>query len=513
MRLPFYIILWITLPMSAQTLDFDSLENLKIRNIGPANMSGRITTIDVLTSNPKIMYVGAASGGVWKSENGGSAWNPIFDDQPTQNIGAIAIQQSNPEVVWVGTGEGNPRNSMNLGMGIFKSEDGGVSWKHMGLEETKTIHRIIIDPSDANIIYVGAMGDPFTENEHRGLYKSVDGGKNWKRILFSNNSSGIADLVMDPINPKKLFAALYQHKRTPYSFVSGGSGSGLFLSLDSGETWSKIGVNQGLLQGDLGRIGLAIAQSNPNRVYAKIEAKKNLLFRSDNGGTSWTVINSNPKFTNNRPFYFQDLAVDTQDEDRLYNIYQPLSVSYDGGKTFDPSPMIPADETKGIHADFHAMWINPKDPQHFIIGGDGGLGITQDHGKSWYFPETIPVAQFYQINVDYDTPYNVYGGMQDNGNWSGPAYTWKRGGIRTLYWQYLVGGDGFYIAPDRDNSRFGYGTSQNGDLYRYDKRTGYYQSIAPQPISTKKGLRFNWNAGFAKDPHDEKAAYYGSICS
>ena len=189
MRLPFYIILWITLPMSAQTLDFDSLENLKIRNIGPANMSGRITTIDVLTSNPKIMYVGAASGGVWKSKNGGSAWNPIFDNQPTQNIGAIAIQQTNPEVVWVGTGEGNPRNSMNLGMGIFKSEDGGNSWKHMGLEETKTIHRIIIDPSDANIIYVGAMGDPFTENEHRGLYKSVDGGKNWKRILFSNNSS------------------------------------------------------------------------------------------------------------------------------------------------------------------------------------------------------------------------------------------------------------------------------------------------------------------------------------
>ena len=510
MRLPFYIILWITLPMSAQTLDFDSLENLKIRNIGPANMSGRITTIDVLTSNPKIMYVGAASGGVWKSENGGSAWNPIFDDQPTQNIGAIVIQQSNPEVVWVGTGEGNPRNSMNLGMGIFKSEDGGNSWKYMGLEETKTIHRIIIDPSDANIIYVGAMGDPFTENEHRGLYKSVDGGKNWKRILFSNNSSGIADLVMDPINPKKLFAALYQHKRTPYSFVSGGTGSGLFLSLDSGETWSKIGVNQGLPQGDLGRIGVAIAQSNPNRVYAKVEAKKNLLFRSDNGGISWTVINNNPKFTNNRPFYFQDLAVDTKDEDRLYNIYQPLSVSYDGGKTFDPSPMIPADETKGIHADFHAMWINPKDPQHFIIGGDGGLGITQDHGKSWYFPETIPVAQFYQINVDYDTPYNVYGGMQDNGNWSGPAYTWKRGGIRTLYWQYLVGGDGFYIAPDKDNSRFGYGTSQNGDLYRYDKRTGYYQSIAPQPISTKKALRFNWNAGFAKDPHDEKAAYYGS---
>ena len=202
--------------------------------------------------------------------------------------------------------------------------------------------------------------------------------------------------------------------------------------------------------------------------------------------------------------------MDTADEDRLYNIYQPLSVSYNGGKTFDTTPMIPADETKGIHADFHAMWINPKDAQHMIIGGDGGLGISYDHGKSWYFPESIPVAQLYHVNVDYETPFNVYAGMQDNGNWSGPAYTWKRGGIRTLYWQYLVGGDGFYIAPDKEDDRFGYGTSQNGDLYRYDRLTGYYQSIAPQSSPTKAPLRFNWNAGFAKDPTDEKTAYYGS---
>ena len=240
---------------------------------------------------------------------------------------------------------------------------------------------------------------------------------------------------MDPTNPDKLFAALYQHKRTPYSFVSGGSGSGLFVSNNRGETWQKIGVEEGFPQGDLGRIGVAIAPSNSNRIYAKVEAQKIVLYRSDDGGASWVVINDNPKFTNNRPFYFQELAVDSKDQDRLYNIYQPLSVSYDGGKSFDPKPMIPADETKGIHADFHAMWINPNDPLHFIIGGDGGIGITYDHGKSWYFPETIPVAQFYHINVDYDTPFNVYGGMQDNGNWSGPAYTWKRGGIRTLYWQ------------------------------------------------------------------------------
>lgn len=496
--------------ISAQQIDFSSLKNLKIRNVGPANMSGRITAIDVVTENPKIMFVGAASGGVWKSENGGSAWKPVFDDQPTQNIGALTIQQSNPDVIWVGTGEGNPRNSMNLGMGIFKSIDGGKTWKHLGLEATKTIHRISIDPNDPNVVYVGAMGDPFTANEHRGLYKTIDGGLHWKKVLYSNTTSGIADLKMHSTNSNKLYAALYDHKRTPYYFTSGGEGSGFYVSEDGGENWNKLGEKNGLPSGDLGRIGFAIAPSEPNRIYAKIEAKKNAIYRSDDGGTSWKMINDNPKFANNRPFYFQDLAVDSEDPDRVYNIYQPLSVSYDGGSTFDTIPMIPADETKGIHADFHAFWVNPNDAQHFIIGGDGGLGFTQDHGKSWYFPETIPVAQFYHVGVDNDTPYNVYGGMQDNGNWSGPAYTWKRGGIRTLYWQYLVGGDGFDISPDLDNSRFGYGSSQNGDLYRYDKLTGYYVSIKPPSLDIKTPLRFNWNAAFARNPKNDNAAYYGS---
>ncbi|WP_291963130.1 WD40/YVTN/BNR-like repeat-containing protein [Maribacter sp.] len=493
-----------------QKIDFSTLKNLKIRNVGPANMSGRITAIDVVTDHPKTMFVGAASGGVWKSENGGSAWKPVFDEQPTQNIGALAIQQNDPNVIWVGTGEGNPRNSMNLGMGVFKSTDGGKTWKHMGLKDTKTIHRIRIDPNDPNIVYVGAMGDPFTENEHRGLYKTVDGGLHWEKILYSNTTSGIADLVMHPTNSKKLFAALYQHKRTPYYFTSGGEGSGFYVTDDAGAHWRKLDEKNGLPSGDLGRIGIAIAPSKPDRIYAKIEAKKNAIYRSDDGGASWEMINDNPKFANNRPFYFQDLAVDSEDPDRVYNIYQPLSVSYDGAATFDTVPMIPADETKGIHADFHAFWVNPKDAEHFIIGGDGGLGITQDHGKSWYFPETIPVAQFYHVGVDNDTPYNVYGGMQDNGNWSGPAYTWKRGGIRTLYWQYLVGGDGFDISPDPDNSRFGYGSSQNGDLYRYDKLTGYYVSIKPPSEDINVPLRFNWNAAFARDPKNDNAAYYGS---
>jgi photosystem II stability/assembly factor-like uncharacterized protein len=513
MRLQFYfpfILFLYFISVQAQTLDLSALKNLKIRNVGPANMSGRITAIDAVTNNPKIIYVGAASGGVWKSENGGTAWQPVFDEQPTQNIGAIAIQQNNPSVVWVGTGEGNPRNSMNLGMGIFKSIDGGKTWLSMGLEKTKTIHRIIIDPNNPNTVFVGAMGDPFSGNEHRGLYKTTDGGVTWKQILYSNNQSGIADMVMDPSNPNKLFAALYEHRRTPYYFTSGGTGSGLYVSYNSGDSWKQLAEKEGLPSGELGRIGLAIAYSNPKRVYAKVEASKNALYRSDDGGLTWAMINNDPKFTNNRPFYFQELAVDTKDPNRLYNIYQPLTLSYDGGKTFDSIPMIPADETKGIHADFHAFWVNPNDPENFIIGGDGGIGITNDHGKSWYFPETIPVAQFYHINVDNDRPYNVYGGMQDNGNWSGPGYTWKRGGIRTLYWQYLVGGDGFYISPDEEDSRFGYGTSQNGNLYRYDKLTGYYVSIMPPSPNLDTRLRFNWNAAFAQDPLDSNTAYYGS---
>ena len=504
------LLLSTTALLKGQTTHLDQFENLRIRSVGPANMSGRITAIDVVDADQDIMYAGAASGGVWKSENGGTRWDPVFDKAPTQNIGAIAIQQDQPNVVWVGTGEGNPRNSMNLGMGIFKSIDAGKTWRSMGLEATKTIHRILVHPKNGNVVYVGAMGDTFTPTPERGLYKTTDGGKTWEKILFSNTTSGVADMVMDPVNPNKLIVALYDHQRTPFSFRSGGEGSGLYMTLDGGDTWKQLGEADGLPKGDLGRIGLAIAPSNPNRVYAKVEASKNALYRSEDGGYSWKMINDNPRYTNNRPFYFQELAVSCDDPNLLYNIYQPLSVSYDGGLSFDPVPQIPADETKGIHADFHAFWMSPDDGDFYLIGGDGGIGITRDRGKSWYFPETIPVAQFYQINVDEERPYNVYGGMQDNGNWYGPGYVWRRGGIRTLYWQYLVGGDGFYISPDSDDERFGYGTSQNGSLYRYDKIGGYYSSIKPPKPADYPRLRFHWNAGFAQDPHDAKTVYYGS---
>ena len=290
----FLVIFFQLISIHAQELDLNKISNLKIRSIGPSNMSGRITAIDVVTKNTKIIYVGAASGGVWKSENGGTAWKPIFDEQPTQNVGAINIFQGNPDIVWVGTGEGNPRNSMNLGNGIYKSVDGGKNWKHMGLGQTKTIHRIISDPKDPNVLYVGAMGDPFSPSENRGLYKTNDGGKTWKKILYSNKTSGVGDLVMDPKNSKKLIATLYDHRRTTHYFKSGGPGSGIYLTEDGGESWKKLTTKNGLPRGDLGRIGIAIAPSNPDRVYAKIEAIKNSLYRSDDGGKNWYLVNDNP---------------------------------------------------------------------------------------------------------------------------------------------------------------------------------------------------------------------------
>ncbi|HQW84337.1 MAG TPA: hypothetical protein PK987_07755, partial [Ferruginibacter sp.] len=356
----------------AQKISLNQFKNLKPRSIGPAGMSGRVTAIDALYTNPNLIYLGTASGGVWKTENSGSNWTPVFDEQPTQNIGAVAIQQSNPSVVWVGTGEGNPRNSVSIGEGIYKSMDGGKTWKMLGLEKTKNIHRIIIDPTDPNTVYVGAIGNPFGVHAERGVYKTTDGGDTWKLILHTNDSSGCGDLVMDPTNPNKLIAAMWQHQRTPYSFYSGGKGSGLFITVDGGKNWKKLSKDDGIPDGNLGRIGLTISYNEPTRVYALIEATKNGLYKSDDGGFNWVLVNSNKNDVTNRAFYFQDIRVDPKNENRLYNINQIISMSEDGGKTF--KTVIPY---SGIHPDHHAFWINPLDPNLIIDGNDGGIGISR----------------------------------------------------------------------------------------------------------------------------------------
>ena len=489
----------------AQKIITDQFKNLKARSIGPAGMSGRITSIDALYSNPNIIYLGTASGGVWKTENSGAKWEPIFDDQPILNIGTVTVQQSNPSVLWVGTGEGNPRNSVSIGSGIFKSLDGGKNWKMMGLEKTRNIHRIIIDPNNPNTVYVAAIGNPYAEHPERGVYKTTDGGDTWNLILHTNDTSGCADLIMDPTNPNKLIAAMWQHRRTPYSFTSGGSGSGLYITYDAGKTWKKLGKDEGLPEGNYGRIGLTICNSDPKRIYAMVEATKNGLYKTDDGGFKWELVNSNKSDVTNRAFYFQDIRVDPKNENRLYNVTQIISMSEDGGKSF--KTVLPYG---GIHPDHHAFWINPNDPGFIIDGNDGGIGISRDKGKNWIFSEQLPVGQFYHINVDNKIPYNVMGGMQDNGSWRGPAYTWTNGSIRNYYWNNVGGGDGFDVSPDPENNDWVYAMSQEGELHKVNVVTGENMSIKPPAPDVKTYLRFNWNAAFVQDPLDAKTIYYGS---
>lgn len=491
---------------TAQTVDLNKhFKNLKPRNIGPAGMSGRVTSIDAVYTNPDIIYLGTASGGVWKTENAGASWKPIFDEQPIQNIGAVAITQSNPNIVWAGTGEGNPRNSVSIGEGIYKSLDGGKTWKCMGLQKTRNIHRIIIDPTNPDIVYAGAIGNPFGVHAERGVYKTTDGGENWKLILHTNDSSGVGDMIMDPTNPNKIFVNMWQHHRTPWSFTSGGKTSGLYVTYDAGKTFKKLGKEEGLPSGDYGRIGVAISRSEPNRVYALIEATKNGLYRSDDGGMKWELVNSTPEVVNNRPFYFQDIACDPQNENRVYLIYQMIGLSEDGGKNF--KTIIPY---SGIHPDHHAFWINPLDPSLIIDGNDGGIGISRDRGKTWVFDEKLPLGQYYHINVDNKLPYNVMGGLQDNGSWHGPAYVWMNSGIRNAFWQSVGGGDGFDVMPHPADENWVYSMSQGGSLGRYNITTGERWSIRPPNPSATVRQRFNWNAAIAQDPFDKNTIYYGS---
>ena len=485
------------------------LKNKTPRNIGPGGMSGRVTSIDVVHSNPDIMYSGTASGGLWKSTSGGIKWTPIFENEATASIGAIAIQQSNPSVIWVGTGEGNPRNSLNGGYGIYKSLDGGKNWLLMGLEKTRHIHRIIIHPTNPDIVYAAAIGSPWGKHKERGVYKTINGGKTWSKILYTNPKSGAADLVMDPQNPNKLIAAMWEHKRDPWFFNSGGEGSGMYITYDGGETWKQKTSLEGLPEGELGRIGIAIAQNKPEIIYALIEAKKNGLYKSMDGGDTWKLMNENMDEIGNRPFYYAEIYVDPQNENRLFSIFTYVNVSEDGGKSFNQ--LMPAyGVSNGIHPDHHAWWIHPNNGNFMIDGNDGGMNITKDGGNTWRFIGNLPVAQFYHINVDNEIPYNIYGGMQDNGSWRGPAYVWRSQGIRNSYWQEISFGDGFDVIPDKDDSRYGWTMSQQGFVSRYDWKTGNNYSVRPTHPNSEISLRFNWNAAINIDPKENNTIYFGS---
>jgi len=497
-----FLFVFLGLQLSAQDLDFKYFKDLNWRNIGPAGMSGRITSIDVNLQDKEHILVGSASGGVWESKNGGISWQPIFDDQPTLSIGAVKFNQKNPDVIWVGTGEGNPRNSHNSGAGIFKSIDGGKTWSYMGLKETKLIHRIIVHAHNPDIVFVGALGSAWGDSEERGVYKTTDGGKSWTKVLYASKGTGIADLVVDPSNPDKLIAAMWEFRRTPWSFNSGGENSGIYLSYDAGENWKKLSYKEGLPEEHIGRVGLAFAPSKPNIVYALVESEKNGLYKSTNGGENWTLVST--KDIGNRPFYYAEIYVDPKNENRIYNLWSYVSRSEDGGRSFTTI----MDYGNSVHPDHHSFWIDPDDPNYLINGNDGGLNISRDGAASWQFIENLPVGQFYHVDVDNHFPYNIYGGMQDNGSWVGPGFVLKSGGIRNYDWQELYFGDGFDVAP-RDDSRYGYAMSQEGNLAHYDRLTGRTEFIQPQHPEGEK-LRYNWNAALALDPYNDCGLYYGS---
>jgi photosystem II stability/assembly factor-like uncharacterized protein len=488
----------------AQTISPDVLEDMKFRSIGPAGMSGRVTSIDVNPLNDNHIFVGTASGGVWVSENAGQSWTSIWDDQPTAGIGAVKVDPTNPDVIWVGTGEGNPRNSQSSGGGLFKSVDGGKSFQLVGLKETKHIHRIVIDPRNPNTVYVAAIGVAWGDSPHRGVYKTTDGGKTWSKVLYNNERTGAADLVMDPVNPNKLICAMWEYRRWPWIFKSGGEGSGMYVTLDGGETWTKRTSEDGLPEGDLGRMGIAIAPSNPKKVYALVENKaKNGLYGSNDGGFKWFKISEDENI-GNRPFYYSDLFVDPFNDQTLYSLWTLVSKSTDGGKTWS----ITTPYSK-VHPDHHAIWLNPRRPGHVIEGNDGGLNISWDGGDSWRFVQNLPVAQFYHIRVDNQLPYNIYGGMQDNGSWRGPAYSWIGTGIGNNEWQELYFGDGFDVLPHPSNPRIAYAMAQEGSLARVDMLTGMTESIKPVHPDGE-WLRWHWNAAIAGDPSNVDGVYYGS---
>lgn len=489
----------------AQSVDIEKLEGINIRNVGPAGMSGRVTCIDVVLDEPDHIYIGTASGGVWESTNGGINWSPIFDEEALQAIGSIAINQQNPNEIWVGTGEGNPRNSMNTGKGIYKSNDGGKTWKLMGLEATRTIHRIIIHPQNPDVVIIGALGSIWGENPERGIFRTEDGGKTWNKTLYVDNETGCADLVLDPNNPNKLIAGMWTFGRKPWTFNSGGEGSGLYLSYDAGKTWERKSDEDGLPKGNLGRIGLSFAPSKKNMAYALVEAKTNGLYKTVDGGESWSLVSE--ENIGNRPFYYSDIFVDPSNENRIFNLHSTVTLSEDGGKSF--SQLLGYVGFNGVHPDHHAFWIHPTNPDYVIEGNDGGVNISRDRGKTWQFINNLPVGQFYHVNYDMAIPYNIMGGMQDNGSWVGPSSTWKRGGIRNSDWQEVFFGDGFDVVPHPSNLDIVYAMSQGGNVARIDKVTGKNNFIKPvHPEGLE--LRFNWDAAIAQDPNNDCGLYFGS---
>ena len=475
----------------------DPFPGLKFRNIGPATMGGRIDDLAVLESNPAVFYVGTATGGLWKTLNNGTTWEVLFDDlDDTVSIGDIAINPNDANTVWVGSGENNNRQSGSWGNGLYKSIDGGKTFKHMGLGTSKHIARIIVDPIDHDVVYVAALGSLWGRGGERGVFKTTDGGLTWTRVLFVDDETGATELVMDPSNNKVIYAATYQRRRATWGFNGGGPGSAMWKSSDAGRTWTKL--TNGVPTGHLGRIGMDVYRANPNIVYARIEhAKESGTYRSDDAGQTWRKMSD----TNPRPMYFSQIRIDPKSDARIYVLGVQLHISDDGGKTFI--------ENGALHSDHHAMWINPDNPNHIIDGNDGGVGISYDRGKNWEGLYNMDLGQFYHVTYDMETPYNVYGGLQDNYSWGGPSAVRSRQGIVNDDWFSVQGGDGFDVQVDPKDPRTIYAESQDGNISRIDRVTNERKSIRPLPAKGEAPYRWNWNTPILISPHDNNTIYVG----
>ena len=488
---------------SAQTIDEQAMKGIEWRQIGPFR-GGRVLAVTGVVGDPSTYYFGAVAGGVWKTTNSGLTWTPLTDKTGIMSIGAIAVAPSDPNVIYVGTGESCVRGNISFGDGMYRSVDGGKTWAHIGLEDSRHIAKILVSPTDPNLVYVAAFGHAYGTNEMRGVYRSADGGKTWQRILYKDNKTGAIDLDFDPHNSHILFAALWEANRTPWGMTSGGPGSGLYRSADGGDTWKHL-EGHGLPEGVLGRIGVSVSGADSNRVYAIIEAQKGGIYRSDDAGESWHLVNGDHRYTQ-RAWYFHHIFADPANADTLYVLNTAIYRSVDGGKSFS--------FVRAPHGDNHGLWIDPTNPKRMINGNDGGATISSDGGKSWSTQLNQPTAQFYHVAVDNDFPYHIYGAQQDNST-IGIASRSDSGVIDRPSWHAVGGGESGYVVPDPQDSNIVYAGSYDGLITRYNQKNNQEQDISPWPLNPMGAgaadlvHRFQWTAPIMMSANDPGALYFG----